>query len=124
MKKAIIVEDNMLISVIYRQFLKKLGYEIIAEVTKGEKALEILENTKVDVIIMDIMLDGEIDGIDTVIELRKSISTPVIFASGNSDELKKGRLDTISNSIFLVKPVTDYDFKAAIKLSEQNSIND
>ena len=121
MKKAIIVEDNMLISVIYRQYLKKLNYEIIGEVTKGESAIEILQEENVDVIIMDIMLDGDLDGIDTVIELRKKMDTPVIFASGNSDELKKGRINSITNSLFLVKPVSDYDFQMAVKKMEKES---
>lgn len=118
MKKAIVVEDNLLISVIYRQYLKRLEYDIIAEVTSGEEAIEILQEQKVDVIIMDIKLDGKLDGVDTVIELRKTMDIPVIFASGNSDELKKGRVNKISNSTFLVKPVSGPEFNSAIRSFE------
>tara|TARA_R110002126_G_scaffold53886_1_gene145936 strand:- start:39 stop:188 length:150 start_codon:yes stop_codon:yes gene_type:complete len=48
MKKVIVVEDNLLISVIYRHYLKKLNYEIVGEVTKGEEAIEVLKEKRVD----------------------------------------------------------------------------
>ena len=48
-------------------------------------------------------------------EIRKTTHTPVIFASGNSDELHLKRASEISNSIFLVKPVTDLAFTDAVK---------
>ena len=66
MKKAIIVEDNLLISVIYRHYLEKMKYKVIDEVTTGERAVEILRTQDVDLILMDIMLDGEIIQMDFV----------------------------------------------------------
>ncbi|MBO6622206.1 MAG: response regulator [Balneola sp.] len=119
MKKAIIVEDNLLIAVVYRHYLEKMNYEIISEVTTGEMAIEVLSSEKVDIIIMDIMLNGIIDGIDAMIEIRNHSNSPVIFASGNSDALNMNRASEISNSMFLIKPVTDDDFtKAVHKMTE------
>ena len=114
MKKAIIVEDNLLIAVVYRHYLEKMNYEIIREVTTGEMAIEVLARENVDVIIMDIMLNGVIDGIDAMIEIRKQTDSPVIFASGNSDSLNMNRASEVSNSIFLIKPVTEDDFTNAV----------
>lgn len=114
MKKAIIVEDNLLIAVVYRHYLEKMNYEIIREVTTGEMAIEVLASEKVDIIIMDIMLNGVIDGIDAMIEIRNQTSSPVIFASGNSDALNMNRASEVSNSIFLIKPVTEDDFITAV----------
>lgn len=114
MKKAIIVEDNLLIAVVYRHYLEKMNYSIIKEVTTGEMAIEVLANEKVDIIIMDIMLDGVIDGIDAMIEIRKTTNSPVIFASGNSDSLNMNRASEVSNSIFLIKPVTEDDFTSGV----------
>ncbi|HAH50105.1 MAG TPA: response regulator [Balneola sp.] len=110
MKKAIIVEDNLLISVIYRHYLEKMKYKVIDEVTTGERAVEILRTQDVDLILMDIMLDGEINGIDAMSEIRKFTASPVIFASGNSDSISMNKAAEISNSVFLVKPVTEFDF--------------
>ena len=115
MKKAIIVEDNLLISVIYRHYLEKLNYEVIDEVTTGEKAVEILRTHDVDLILMDIMLDGEINGIDAMSEIRKFTTSPVIFASGNSDAMSMNKAAEISNSVFLVKPVTESDFMRGVQ---------
>jgi DNA-binding response OmpR family regulator len=119
MKKVIVVEDNLLISVIYRHYLERLNYEVIYEVTTGEKAIELLKEKQVDLIIMDIMLDGKIDGIDAMHEIRKSSGTPVIFASGNSDTLNLTRASKITNSVFLVKPVTECDFSDTVKKVEK-----
>jgi DNA-binding response OmpR family regulator len=114
MKKAIIVEDNLLIAVVYRHYLEKMNYKIIKEVTTGEMAIEVLSTEKVDIIIMDIMLNGIIDGIDAMVEIRKQTNCPVIFASGNSDSLNMSRASEVSNSIFLIKPVTEDDFTNAV----------
>ncbi|XWN37105.1 MAG: response regulator [Balneola sp.] len=114
MKKAIIVEDNLLIAVVYRHYLEKMKYKVIKEVTTGEMAIEVLNNEKVDIIIMDIMLNGKIDGINAMIEIRKHSDSPVIFASGNSDALNMSRAAEVSNSIFLIKPVTEDDFTTAV----------
>ena len=118
MKKAIVVEDNLLLAVIYRQYLKRMGIDITAEVTSGEKAIEILKKEKVDLIIMDIMLEGKIDGIEAMVKVREFSKTPVIFASSNSDEFHFSKAKLISNSIFLVKPVTEKDFNEAVSQSE------
>ena len=115
MKRAIIVEDNLLISVIYKHYLEKMNYKIIGEVTTGEKAIEILSSQDVDLIIMDIMLDGEINGIEAMKEIREFTQSPVIFASGNSDEMSLKRAAEISNNLFLVKPVTECDFTRGVQ---------
>lgn len=122
MKKALVVEDNLILSMIYRLYLQNLEYEIIGEVATGEKAIEILETQEVDLIIMDIMLDGEIDGIDAMKEIRKQTGAAVIFASGNSDDLNFKRAMEITNSIFLVKPITESDFSNAVQKSKENEI--
>jgi DNA-binding response OmpR family regulator len=119
MKKVIIVEDNLLISVLYKHYLKKLNYKIIADFTTGEEAIDFVKSEVVDLIIMDIMLDGEMDGVETMIEIRKAVSAPVIFASSNSDDLNYKRATEISNSIFLVKPVAECDFLQTVKNVEE-----
>jgi len=114
MEKAIVVEDNLLLAVIYRQYLKRLGIKIVAEVVSGEEAVDILKRQAIDLIIMDIMLEGKIDGIEAMMKIREFSQTPVIFASSNSDELHFKKTQMISNSIFLVKPLTEQEFNDAV----------
>lgn len=119
MKKVIVVEDNLLISTLYKHYLGKLDYKIINVAITGEKAIEVLKTNEVDLIIMDIMLEGEIDGIEAMNEIRKETNTPVIFASGNSDKYNHTRALEISDSLFLVKPVTESNFLKAVKKVEE-----
>ncbi len=118
MKKVIIVEDNMLISTLYRHYLNKLNYHIVAEVTNGKEAIQVIKEKEADVIIMDIMLDDDMTGINVVEEIRKTIKTPVIFATGNSDDLNRKKAESFENTDFLVKPVAIDDLTKAIKKAE------
>lgn len=119
MKRAIIVEDSLLLSVIYKHYLKSLEIEVLAEVPKGETAIALLKDQEVDLIIMDIMLEGEMDGIQAMKEIRKFTPTPVIFASSNSDRPHKSRAAKILNSIFLTKPVAEEDFVNAVRKAKE-----
>lgn len=114
MTRAIVVEDNLLISVIYRHYLRKMNIELVAEVTTGERAIEIVRENEVDFIVMDVMLEGEMDGIDAMKKIREYTPVPVIFATGNSDEFHVNKASTVSNSLFLVKPVTEESFFDAV----------
>ena len=119
MTRTIVVEDNLLISVIYRHYLRKLNIELVAEVTTGERAIEVVRENEIDFIVMDIMLEGEIDGIEAMRQIREFTSIPVIFATGNSDDFHVKKATAIPNSLFLVKPVTEENFSEAIeKLKE------
>lgn len=115
MTRTIVVEDNLLISVIYRHYLRKLNIELVAEVTNGERAIEVVRENEIDFIVMDIMLEGEIDGIEAMRQIREFTSIPVIFATGNSDDFHVKKAAAIPNSLFLVKPVTEENFSEAIE---------
>ncbi len=118
-KKAIVVEDNMLISVLYRHYLEKLNYEVIAEIKNGIEAVSVIKEKAADLIIMDIMLEGDMCGIEVVEEIRKTIDTPVVFATGNSDEMSRNRALSFKCTEFLVKPVAIETFTKAIKKVEK-----
>jgi len=120
MEKVIVVEDNLLITAIYRHYLTALNYTIVAEVTTGEEAIEVLKDNEVDLIIMDIMLEGEINGIEAMKEIRKKVDVPVIFVSANSDDTHFNNAMDIPNSMFLVKPITEPDLSNAVQMMTSN----
>lgn len=104
-KKVLIVEDDKMLCTIFEMFLKELGHEIIGFSQSGDDAIKISEETKPDIVLMDIHLDGDIDGIETAKIMQDRFDVPVIFISSDIEE------DTVKNAImqntygFLVKPV-------------------
>ena len=113
-KQVLVVEDNLLVVVLYRQFLPNLNCDIVAEVRNGADALDVFRSKKVDLIIIDIMIEGEVDGVDTVKTIREESEVPVIFISGNSDTINFDRVEGISNSTFLPKPASLDEFVEAM----------
>jgi len=87
MEKAriLIVEDEVIIAMEIELCLQSLGYEVISIVDTGEKAIVKAEVDKPDLILMDIRIKGEMDGIDTAEVIRKRFGIPVIFSTAYCD---------------------------------------
>ncbi|WP_421775520.1 response regulator [Gracilimonas sp.] len=113
-KKAIIVEDNLILSLLYENYLKEMVFKTVGEITSGEKAVELVKKYTPDVVIMDIMLNGSIDGIQAAQEIRKFSQAPIVFITGNSDTAHVDRAKMVSNSKFLKKPISEDKLKKAV----------
>ena len=84
-KKILIVEDDKMLCTIFQMFIQELGYEISGVARTGEDALKHIDMCpNVDCILMDIQLDGDLDGISTARLLGERRNTPVIFISGTT----------------------------------------
>ena len=79
--KILIVEDEAIIAMGIESSLQHLGYEVTSIVDTGEKAFEKTEIDKPDIILMDIRIKGEMDGIDTAKVIRNQFGIPVIFST-------------------------------------------
>lgn len=113
-KKAIIVEDNLILSVLYENYLKEMVFETVGEITNGEQAVELVKKYSPDIVVMDIMLDGEINGIEAAEQIRDFTAIPIIFVTGNSDQVHMNRAKQVENSKFLKKPVSEEILKKAV----------
>lgn len=107
----LIVEDDMLLSMVEERLVKKLGYNVIAKATSGEDAIEKTKEHRPDVILMDIILKGDMDGIETMEQIRSHSDVPVIYLSGNSDRFNFERAKKTGFSDYLVKPITLHDLR-------------
>jgi DNA-binding NarL/FixJ family response regulator len=92
-KTAVIVEDDMVLSIINKRYLLKMGCEVLACVSNSEDAIESVRDLKPDFLLMDIRLDGSADGIETVSKIRSFSDVKVIYISGNSESAVKGCMD-------------------------------
>ncbi len=83
--RILIVEDEAIIAKEMENQLQDLGYEVTSIVDTGEKAIERAEEDKPDLILMDIRIKGEMDGIEAAEEIRNRFGIPDIFSTAYLD---------------------------------------
>lgn len=91
------------------RMVQNLGHNVVAKVTTGEDAIEAAKEHEPDIILMDIRLRGEMDGIEAMSIIRRSAKIPVIFITGNSDDNYRKRVEEVDPLDFLTKPITQGD---------------
>jgi len=109
-KLILVVEDEGLIALHLMEILTNAGYRVLEPVASGEEALRQLGNSpRPDLILMDITLDGSLDGIETTRKIRKMCTIPVIFLTAHSNSLIISRAKEVSPCGYIVKPVMEKD---------------
>lgn len=109
--RVLIVEDDMLLSMVEERLIKRLGYDVIGKVAKGSEAIRKAEELNPDIIVMDISLKGDLDGIETMEAIRQKSDVPVIYLSGSGDRYSLERAKKTGFVDYLTKPVTGGDLK-------------
>lgn len=99
------VEDEMIVSMAVRTLLEKNGHTVCGQPASGESALELFERLQPDVVLMDIMLGGELDGVETARRIKGKRDVPVIFVSAYGDEKTRARAEAVHPLAFLIKPL-------------------
>ena len=104
-ESVLVVEDDNMLCTIFEMFIKEIGYGHTATVPNGEEALEICRKEKPDIVLMDIHLDGSLNGIQTAKIMGEEMNIPVIYISGdyNTETVKDAVLPNTYG--FLVKPI-------------------
>jgi DNA-binding response OmpR family regulator len=105
----VLVEDNPITAMSLSLFLKDSSFEVLAELSKGEDVAGKVRELKPDIVIMDIMLKGETNGLQAAEEIRKENNVPVIFVSALSDTQTTNQINAIANCEAIVKPF-DYEY--------------
>jgi len=110
-KKIVIVEDEVLLSAWLKMQLEDEGYEVCGTLTTGEEAIEFMETTKPDSILMDINLVGKIDGIEAAEVINEKSNIPIIFMTGYEEPDIYERAQKTKPVAYLTKPVEIWDLK-------------
>lgn len=117
MRKIFIVEDDRFITAIFTMFLRDLGHDLVGKTSSGKEAIEMCKELKPDVILMDIHLDGDLDGIQTAEMLKREIEVPIIYISSDTTSPVIERA-IVSNSYgYLVKPINKKELGISIDLA-------
>lgn len=121
-KNILIVEDDMILTVVLERYLKKLGCMVAAKAQSGEEAIDKAREQDPDLIFMDIKLNGSVDGIEAMNKIREFSEVPVIYLTGNSDSATKERAKETEYADYLVKPVMLPDIQnSVLNLFSSNS---
>jgi DNA-binding LytR/AlgR family response regulator len=116
--RILIVEDDPIIGADLEDRLQELGYETLGPVSTGEEAVAFFDqNPTPDLVLMDIQLGGQLDGIETVRQIQQKHASTFIFLTSNSDDATFARAKSVKPSAFLSKPFRGRDLKHAIELA-------
>ncbi|MEX1063107.1 MAG: response regulator [Balneolaceae bacterium] len=114
-KKVFIVEDDLILNLLYESYMEKLGFETTGELVYGKTAVDLARKSDPDLILMDIALEGEMDGIQAMKQIREFSEVPVIYITGNSDPHHKERAGKTGYLDYLIKPIEFEDLRASVE---------
>jgi DNA-binding LytR/AlgR family response regulator len=114
--KVLIVEDEMVIAARISVELDELGYEVTGMVSRAEQALIHCQQTPPDIVLLDINLKGEMDGVELAHLLNEEANIPIIFLTANADEATFNRAKDTLPYAFLTKPYKKLDLQRALEL--------
>ena len=110
----IVFEDNHIAQLALQAMINGIGHVCVNLYDSADDILAIIDETRPDIVMMDISLKGEKTGLEAVSELRSKTDIPVIFLSAYNDPQTVKKIESISNSRLIPKPYTAFDIENAI----------
>lgn len=118
--KVLLVEDDWIIAKEIACSLQDFGFELAGQFDNGEDALANMAALKPDIILLDIGLSGELDGIETAKKIKKEFSIPYIFLTAQADMSTLNKAKITEPSAYLVKPVSTETLYSTIEIILHN----
>ncbi len=115
--KIMIVEDEWITADDLRMSLQSLGYTVTSMSSSGEEAIQNAEKDRPDLVLMDIVLKGEMDGIEAASQIRSCYNIPIIYLTAFADEKILERARITEPFGYIVKPFVNEDLKIAIEIA-------
>lgn len=115
--RVMVVEDERIVALNLKQRLAKLGYDISTMATLGKQALEQIESNRPDIVLMDINIEGQIDGIETASRIPEEYHIPIIYLTAYSEQATLERARATKPYGFLLKPFSERELHATIQMA-------
>ncbi len=116
-EKILVVEDEGIVARETEYRLKDLGYTVCGIAASGAEAIRKAEQALPDVVLMDIMLKGEMDGIDAAEQIHSTLNIPVVYVTAHADENTVQRAKATEPMGYLLKPFNERELHAAIEIA-------
>nr|ADI87673.1 two component signal transduction response regulator [uncultured Nitrospirae bacterium MY2-1F] len=113
----LIVEDEAIVSMEIQERVKRLGYRVCDAVSNGEQAVKTAGEKHPDLVLMDIRIEGQMDGIEAAQIIQKQFRIPVVYLTANSDDNTLLRAKLTEPSGFILKPFHERDLRTNIELA-------
>ena len=111
------MEDEGILAIELKEKLEKLGYNVPATASSGEEAIELASKHRPDLILMDIVLDGEMDGIEAANKIRSNFKVPIIYLTAYADDETVKRAKITEPFGYLVKPYNEKELQIALEMA-------
>jgi len=117
--KILVVEDEAITAKDLQDKLRGLGYDVPAIAASGEGAIKKAEEIKPDLVLMDIILKGDMDGIEAAVQIRDRFDIPVVYVTAYIDDARVEKTKATAPFGYIVKPFEDKDLRPAIEMALQ-----
>jgi PAS domain S-box-containing protein len=121
MSGLLIVDDEAIIATDLEDRLVGYGYDVAGIATSGERAVQQAGKLRPDLVIMDIVMPGHLDGIAAAATIRDQFGMPVVFLTAHADEEFMGRAKTVSPLGYIIKPFNEAQIYATLEIALHNS---
>ncbi|MGA2044796.1 MAG: response regulator [Roseiarcus sp.] len=111
----LVVDDQALIADLWCCLLEDMGFEVCGTAPTGPAAIAMAEKHRPRVIIMDVRLRGDMDGIDAALAIHESLDSKVIFITGSREPATIARIQRDNPTAVLFKPVSSRQFQSAVR---------
>jgi PAS domain S-box-containing protein len=119
MAKILIVEDEVIVAWDIKETLEKLGHTVVDMAVSGAEAIDSATTDSPDLVLMDIRLEGEIDGIAAGDEIYHQLKIPVVYLTAHADELTLARATKTDPFGYIIKPFQSQSLQSTIKVALQ-----
>jgi DNA-binding LytR/AlgR family response regulator len=115
-KRILIVEDENIIALELMERLISLGYIVEGVVNSGKQAIDFVKGNDVSLVLMDIRLQGEIDGVDAAKQISELKNVPIIYLTAHSDDKTLERAKSTNVYGYVIKPINEDDLRVSIEI--------
>jgi len=115
--KILVVEDEALVAEDIKKTLQDLGYAVLSTASSGEEAIKKVNEYRPDLVLMDIVLQGGMDGVETAKQISSHFNTPIIYLTAYSDKTTLERARITEPFGYIIKPFKEKELKMAIDLA-------
>ncbi len=113
----LLVEDEMIVALDVQQRLESLGYSVVAHASSGSEAIYFATDLTIDLILMDIKLRGDMDGIEAAAKIREHLDIPIIYLTAFADEKTLSRAKLTQAYGYLIKPFDDRELRSSLEMA-------
>jgi two-component sensor histidine kinase len=117
MHKILVVDDEAYIATMLEEYLTSMGYDVVGKASSGQKSVEMSRKLRPELVLMDIVMPGMLDGIDASQIIKKELDIPIVFLTAYADDKFIERAKNIEPLGYIVKPFQKRELKAVIEVA-------